>query len=368
MKTTSGVVLVLAGVGVCCMAAWGSLVVSRLQHNDDGEARWVIAADAANAAAAADTSVSATPTPRTADVVVDPPIEVLPATSSGNDKEVKAEATSSGVGDVDGGEGDQEAGSVGAVSDEDTAAAGDGGDDVKPERADDEDAVVDKSPKKSADAGGGEDGGKGGGGDGGKGGSTAAAPAGKGGVWRPPKGNRKVKPEPYVRLRPDEVRIDGGCKFEGCPAGKPFVYYLTSYRNRGASLNRWLRSAAVDIKSDVNTFPAQCVCHGVADYNDVTSGVPLEAALEDWPYDRAVIHLHGAFSRAGGFQRCLDHIVTTPRNQSLVFFVDADMVAYPGLLNRIVENTVEGVVRRRARAVVSAAASDVPLPVGVRAR
>jgi hypothetical protein len=158
---------------------------------------------------------------------------------------------------------------------------------------------------------------------------------------------KRREADQWVRLRPDEVRIDGGCKFEGCPAGKPFVYYLTSYRNRGASFNRWIRSVVVDIKSDVNTFPAQCVCHGVADYNDVTSGVPLEAALEDWPYDRAVIRLHGAFSRAGGFQRCLDHIVTTPRNQSLVFFVDADMITYPGLLNRIVTNTVEGVVRER---------------------
>ncbi len=114
---------------------------------------------------------------------------------------------------------------------------------------------------------------------------------------------RIVQETPYVRFQPAEVRVSGTCSFDGCPAGHPFVYFMTSYRNRGASFNRWVRSVLSDVQSDVNTHPVQCVCMAVADYNDVLSGVPLEAALSDWPYSKAVISLHGAFSRAGGFQR-----------------------------------------------------------------
>ncbi len=149
---------------------------------------------------------------------------------------------------------------------------------------------------------------------------------------------------PYVALAPAEVRVTGGCVFDGCPAGHPFVYYMTSYRNRGASYNRWVRSVLEDVRSPVNKVPAQCLCLAVADFNDVVSGVPIGLALEDWPYAKAVISLHGPFSRAGGFQRCIDHLVTTPKDQSLMFFVDADMIAYPGLLNRILQYTVQGVV------------------------
>jgi len=161
---------------------------------------------------------------------------------------------------------------------------------------------------------------------------------------RPRKGNPIVRDIPYVALQPSEVRVAGGCAFDGCPVGHPFIYYMTSYRNRGVSYNRWVRSVVADVQSPVNKVPAQCLCLAVADFNDVVSGVPIGLALEDWPYDKAVISLHGPFKRAGGFQRCIDHLVTTPKEKSLMFFVDADMIAYPGLLNRIVQYTVQGVV------------------------
>jgi hypothetical protein len=75
------------------------------------------------------------------------------------------------------------------------------------------------------------------------------------------------------------------------------------------------------------------------------SGVTVDEALQDWPLDKAVVRLEGVFSRAGGFQRIMDHLVKTPREESILFFVDADMVAYPGLLNRVLRNTIRGHVR-----------------------
>jgi hypothetical protein len=33
-----------------------------------------------------------------------------------------------------------------------------------------------------------------------------------------------------------------GCAFDGCPGDGPYVYMLTSHRNRGAHLNLWIRS------------------------------------------------------------------------------------------------------------------------------
>ena len=144
---------------------------------------------------------------------------------------------------------------------------------------------------------------------------------------------------PYERLADKDVRTLGGCSFHGCPAGHPFVYYLTSHRNRAASYNRLLRSLAMDLASSVNRHPPQCVCAAAGDYNDVVVGPTVWEAMEDWPYNKAVIQLKGPFSRAGGFQRCMDHLVTTPRNESLVFLLDADLVAFPGLLNRIINYT-----------------------------
>ncbi len=89
------------------------------------------------------------------------------------------------------------------------------------------------------------------------------------------------------------------------------------------------------------------MCVAIADYDDVVSGVPVEQALSDWPYSKAVLRLHGQFSRAGGFQRCLDHLVVTPREKSIAFLVDADMVVYPGFVNRIVQYTKRGKVWAR---------------------
>jgi hypothetical protein len=76
----------------------------------------------------------------------------------------------------------------------------------------------------------------------------------------------------------------GACAFDGCPASQPRVYYMTSHRNRGDSLNRLLRSIVVDVRSPNNTVPGQCVCLAVADFDDVVIGVPVSVALLDWPY------------------------------------------------------------------------------------
>jgi hypothetical protein len=79
----------------------------------------------------------------------------------------------------------------------------------------------------------------------------------------------------WVRLSPEDVRIVGGCAFKGCPRGHPFLYLLTSHRNRGASLNRWVRSVARDLESPVNTHPKvrrhRCV--------NVTSNVVVSVSL-----------------------------------------------------------------------------------------
>jgi hypothetical protein len=56
----------------------------------------------------------------------------------------------------------------------------------------------------------------------------------------------------------------------------------------------------------------------VADYSVVLSGPPVEAALEDWPFDSHVLKLNKRFSRAGGFKELLDAVITTPNDQSLV--------------------------------------------------
>jgi hypothetical protein len=104
------------------------------------------------------------------------------------------------------------------------------------------------------------------------------------------------------------------------------------------------------------------VCVAIADYDDVVSGVPVEQALSDWPYSKAVLRLHGQFSRAGGFQRCLDHLVVTPRENSIAFLVDADMVAYPGLTNRIINNTIVDKVRASVGSLFRSSPSPSPSP------
>jgi hypothetical protein len=81
-----------------------------------------------------------------------------------------------------------------------------------------------------------------------------------------------------------------------------------------------------------------------ADFDDVVAGTTVWEALEPWHYSKAVVSAKGRFKRAGGFQFVLDSLVTTPANDSILFFVDTDMVTYPGFLNKVVKHTVEGKV------------------------
>ena len=90
----------------------------------------------------------------------------------------------------------------------------------------------------------------------------------------------------------------------------------------------------MDVTSDLSPVNRHCVCSVVVDYNDVPSGPSVMQALADWPFAFQVITVAGAFSRAGGMQIGMDVAVTTPPRASLVYFMDADMVAYPGFLQR----------------------------------
>lgn len=109
---------------------------------------------------------------------------------------------------------------------------------------------------------------------------------------------------------------------------------LAAYRNRAAGYNRWLRTLAADVTSDLSPVNRHCVCSVVADYNDAPFGPSVHEALQDWPFARQVISVSGSFSRAGGMQIAMDVAITTPPKASLVYFMDADMVAYPGFLQR----------------------------------
>lgn len=81
------------------------------------------------------------------------------------------------------------------------------------------------------------------------------------------------------------------------------------------------------------------MCVTVADYNDTPYGPSVDMALADWPLNAHVVPVKGNFSRAGGLQKLLDNVVTTPPEQSLMFFMDADMIVYPGLVERVVSNS-----------------------------
>lgn len=127
----------------------------------------------------------------------------------------------------------------------------------------------------------------------------------------------------------------GVCKFEGCPQQGPFVYYVTSNRNRGRSYNRWLRSAVLDAQQ-AKTVSPQCLCAVVGDFveDHPMPYVPIAQAMEDWPYDKQVVELRGSFRRAGGLDAAMHVAVNnTPFDRSIVFFVDTDMIAFPGLLD-----------------------------------
>ena len=60
----------------------------------------------------------------------------------------------------------------------------------------------------------------------------------------------KVPPVPFPRpsapydvsTAPPVARPTNSCTFDGCPAG-PYLYLLTSHRNRGAHYNLWVRTA-----------------------------------------------------------------------------------------------------------------------------
>lgn len=68
--------------------------------------------------------------------------------------------------------------------------------------------------------------------------------------------------------------------------------------------------------------------------------------MADWPFpNKAVVSVKGQFSRAGGFQAVMDNLVTTPRERSIILFMDSDMVTYPGFVNNVFKQTVRGKVR-----------------------
>jgi hypothetical protein len=140
-----------------------------------------------------------------------------------------------------------------------------------------------------------------------------------------------VTVEARVALPP--LPIVWGCTFSRCPEGHPFVYYMTPLRNRGDVFNRWINTVRLDVEvmcstlhahgrqrvvtpvcriascrvvlccvvlcpqSDVNKHPAECVCMCAADYGDEPFGAPTRVAMMDWPYDKALIQLPGAFSK-----------------------------------------------------------------------
>ncbi len=51
------------------------------------------------------------------------------------------------------------------------------------------------------------------------------------------------------------------------------------------------------LQSEVNQHPRECVCMCAADYGDTPFGAPTRIAMEDWPYDKAIVQLPGAFSK-----------------------------------------------------------------------
>jgi hypothetical protein len=77
-------------------------------------------------------------------------------------------------------------------------------------------------------------------------------------------------------------QVSYGCNFDGCGGSHPFVYLCTSHRNRGASLNRWLRSALKDLESSVNEHPRECVCAAIADYDDKVGLTSHAASQRTW--------------------------------------------------------------------------------------
>jgi hypothetical protein len=54
------------------------------------------------------------------------------------------------------------------------------------------------------------------------------------------------------------------CRFIGCPATSPMLYILVSHRNRGHSLNLWVRTLRDDALSAERAIEPMCVCFAIA--------------------------------------------------------------------------------------------------------
>jgi hypothetical protein len=159
---------------------------------------------------------------------------------------------------------------------------------------------------------------------------------------------------PYVpRLFLPAAPVGGRfCEFSKCdrsPTSK-YLYFIVSYRNRGANLERMVRTFAADAESPMSPIRPQCICMAIADFDDHVVGASVLTALKSWKYDYHVESIKGIpFSRTMGLQRMLNTALTTPANQSIMYLMDTDMVGYPGMLRYVVQNVKEG---RRAYAPV----------------
>ena len=82
--------------------------------------------------------------------------------------------------------------------------------------------------------------------------------------------------KPCMKTYPD-IEITSNCTFTGCPAGGPYVYMATSYRNRAASFNRWLRTFKVRARV-WRSWSLCCVGHIYRQY--VARSVPRSLWLQ----------------------------------------------------------------------------------------
>jgi hypothetical protein len=70
--------------------------------------------------------------------------------------------------------------------------------------------------------------------------------AGGGGRSGPASASSRVNVSAALRVgSPYTGPVKGACTFDGCPDDHPFVYYATSYRNRGKVYNRLVSGARV---------------------------------------------------------------------------------------------------------------------------
>ena len=90
-----------------------------------------------------------------------------------------------------------------------------------------------------------------------------------------------------------------------------------------------------------------CVClHSVANYDDVVVGPTVDYALDAW--NSSCHHVRVRAPAAGGFdagfarQVTVDAAVYTPRDKSIVFWLDTDILVLPGLIRNILRFVWEG--------------------------